>query len=126
MKSSIAVLIWTILFLLFGLYVNVEVSNFSDKYNSNVEIVEKYIEEDKWLDAKSKLENISKSWYEEKGIWYKLLNHEFFDNVGLSLSILDKSINEKNKSKSFEEIELIKLNLNNIIESQKIDLNHIL
>lgn len=126
MKSFIYVLIWTILFITFGFYTTNKVGDFTDDYKSKVTIIENYIEEDNWDDAKIMLKNTYDSWNEEKCIWYKLLNHESFDSICLHFNILDKSIDTNDKSKALENIEIIKVTLGNISESEKCDLNHIL
>ncbi|WP_042274879.1 DUF4363 family protein [[Clostridium] dakarense] len=126
MKSFIYVLIWTILFIIFGFYVTNEVGNFTEDYKNKVTIIENYIEEDNWDDAKTMIKDVSDSWDKEKSPWYKLFNHESFDLISLHFNILNKSINTKDKSKALENIEIIKITLENILESEKCDLNHIL
>lgn len=126
MKSFIYVLVWTILFILFGVYVNKEIDNFTDLYKNEIIVIENHIENDNWNDAKIKITKLKNSWYEKKGIWYKLLNHEPFDEISLYINILDKCINIKDKSKSLENIEIIKITLENILENETYDIQHIL
>lgn len=126
MKSFISVLVWTIVFICFGLFINVKTSNFTDKYSNNIEIIEKYIEEDNFEKAKESLVDYSSSWHKENKLWYLLLNHENFDNICLYLNVLDKSILVKDKSKCLEYIEKIKSTLNNILENEKCDMSHIM
>ena len=125
MKSVVGVIVWTLLFILFGIYTNNEVGKFTDKYVSNINVIEKCIENDKWNEAHKKLESYSKGYYKEKEIWYKTLDHTYFDDICLYINILDKSILTKNKTQSFIEIERIKMTLSNILESGKFDINHI-
>ncbi|MBO3443983.1 DUF4363 family protein [Clostridium sp. CCUG 7971] len=126
MRSFVYVLIWTILFITFGFYVTNGIGDFTDDYKNKVTIIENYIEEDNLNDAKIALKEVSSSWNKEKSPWYKLLNHESFDLISLHFNILDKSINTNDKSKALENIEIIKVTLGNILESEKCDLNHIL
>lgn len=65
------------------------------------------------------------SWNKEKNYWYKVLNYEYFDEIGLRFNILDKVIYIENKLKFLEEVESIKIYLGNIIESVKFDVNYI-
>ena len=125
MKSVVGVIIWTILFILFGIYTNNEVGKFTDKYISNINVIEEYIEDDNWSEAQKKLDYYSKGYYKEKEGWYKILDHTYFDDICLYINILDKSILTKNKTQSFIEIEKIKMTLSNILESGKFDINHI-
>ncbi|MEG1311535.1 MAG: DUF4363 family protein [Romboutsia sp.] len=126
MKSFIYVLLWTIIFIMFGFYVTNGINKFTYKYKEDISIIENYIEENNWDNAKIELESTIKSWHEKKSIWYKLLNHESFDLVCLHFNILYKSIDIEDKSKSLENIEIIKITLENILEGEKCDLNHIL
>ena len=125
MKSLIYILIWTTLFILFGFYVNSEIYEFTDKYISKIDIIEIHIKQDDWESAKTELDKYNKAFYSEKNSWYKLLNHDYFDSVCLYLDILDGSIYSKDKSMSFEQIVRIKTTLDNILESEKCDLDHI-
>ncbi|RDY28373.1 DUF4363 family protein [Romboutsia weinsteinii] len=126
MKSTAFVLIWTIIFIIIGIFVNFNVDNFTEKYTDNITVIENYIEDDNWEEANNKLNEFCDTWYKEKNIYYKLLDHTFFDDISLYTNILDKSIELKDKSKCLEQIETIKITLENIIESVKFDINHIL
>ena len=65
------------------------------------------------------------TWHKEKEIWYKIVNHEYFDDICLSLNIIEQSIKYDDKLNALEQVETIKMLLNNILESEKCDLNHI-
>lgn len=126
MKSCIYVLLWTIIFVSLGIFINIKVSDFTDKYTNNIEIIEKYIEDDDLESAKENLVTYSDSWHKEKKLWYLLLNHENFDSICLYLDILDKSILANDKSKCLECIVRIKITLGNILENEKCDFVHIM
>lgn len=126
MKSFICVLIWTIIFILFGIYVNKGISDFTYLYKDKIIVIENNIENDNWYEAKIQITKLKNSWFEKKDIWYKLLNHESFDEISLHINILDKCINIKDKSKSLENIEIIKITLENILENETYDMQHIL
>ena len=126
LKSFIYVILWTLLFTSFGFYVNKEIYQFTDMYTSKIEIIEKHIENDDFELAKESLISFSKSWHKDRSLWYKILNHDNFDAICLYLNILEKSINVNDKSKAFEYIVRIKTTLDNILESENFDLNHIM
>jgi len=125
MKQVIAVFIWTLLFISLGIYSEHKMYDFTHKFTSEIEVIEKYIEDDQLDKVPSKINNFSKSWHEEKEIWYKIVDHEYFDEICSSLNILKKSIKYNDKLAALEQIETIKMLLNNILESEKCDLNHI-
>ncbi|MEF9990582.1 MAG: DUF4363 family protein [Romboutsia sp.] len=125
MKSLISVIIWSIVFIVGGLYINSEIYNFTDKYTSRIELIGKHMENDDWDIAKENLDIFYEKWHEEKDGWYKLLNHEYFDCICLDINILYKNISVRDKSRALEEVEVIKMTLSNILESTKCDFNHI-
>ena len=125
MKSTTFVILWTILFVLFGFYVNNKLYDFTEGYKDNISVLEKSIENEDWEKAQKEADSISTSWNKEKNHWYKVLNHEYFDEIGLRFNILDKAVYTENKLKSLEEVESIKTYLGNIIESVKFDVNYI-
>jgi len=126
LKSFISVLVWTILFIILGIFINIKTSDFTHKYSKGIEIIENYIEEDDLGKAKESLVKYSDDWHKENKLWYLLLNHENFDNICLYLNILDKSILANDKSKCLEYIEKIKYTLDNILENEKCDFSHIM
>ncbi|MGX9756974.1 DUF4363 family protein [Clostridioides difficile] len=125
MKSATFVVLWTVLFMLFGFYVNNKLYDFTEDYKNNISILEKSIENEEWEKAQKEADSISTRWSKERNHWYKVLNHEYFDEIGLKFNILDKAIYTENKLKSLEEVESIKTYLGNIVESVKFDINYI-
>lgn len=125
MKAFIYVMIWTVLFVMFGVYANIEINKFTDKYSEKIDTIAVYIEEDNWDQAEDSLKEYHEVWHKERIGWYKLLNHDYFDCICLQIELLDKNILVKDKSKALEKIELIKSNLDNILEGEKCDSNHI-
>lgn len=125
MKSATFVILWAVLFMLFGFYVNNKLYDFTEDYKSNMSILEKSIVDEDWEKAQKEADSISTRWSKERNHWYKVLNHEYFDEIGLKFSILDKAIYTENKLKSLEEVESIKTYLGNIVESVKFDINYI-
>lgn len=85
----------------------------------------KNIEDDNLEKVSNDIKKWSKSWHKEKEIWYKIVNHEYFDDICLSLNIIEQSIKYDDKLNALEQVETIKMLLNNILESEKCDLNHI-
>lgn len=55
MKSTTFVILWTILFVLFGFYVNNKLYDFTEGYKDNISVLEKSIENEDWEKAQKKL-----------------------------------------------------------------------
>lgn len=125
MKQVIVVLIWTLLFVSLGIYSENKIYDFTNKFKYEIELIQKNIEDDELDKVAIDIKDWSKSWHKEKEIWYKIVDHEYFDDICLSLNILEQSIKYNDKLAALEQIETIKMHLNNILESEKCDLNHI-
>lgn len=125
MKSLIYAVLFTGLFVVFGLYVNSEVEEFTNIYTSKANIIKMYIQNDDWENTKIELDKYHEEFYKEKRRWYKLLHHEYFDNICSYLDILDNSVFCKDKSMSLEQVTHIKETLHNILEIGRCDLDHI-
>ena len=61
----------------------------------------------------------------EKNTWYKLINHGYFNEIFASIQILKQSINLKNKMISLQELEKIKMVLENLMEDECYNFNRI-
>lgn len=96
-------------------------SNYTNKLNS----IEMEIKQDNWNLASNRLDNLSKSFKYEKNTWYKLINHGYFNEIFLSLEILNESIGLRDKLITLQELERIKMILNNLEEDDRCDFNRI-
>ena len=125
MKRVIADLIWTLLFISLGIYSENKIYDFTNNFKYKIELIQKDIENDKLNKVETDIKDWSKLWHKEKEIWYKIVDHEYFDDICLSLNILEQSIKYNDKLAALEQVETIKMLLNNILESEKCDWNHI-
>ncbi len=125
MKAFIIVLIWTIFFTISGFYLQFKLNDFINTYENKISTLETFIENDDYKGAKETLINISKDWHKERVLWYRLLDHTYFDDICFYLNVIDKGIDLKNKSMTLEYLEKIKNCFNNIIQNENVDLNHI-
>ena len=125
MKSSFFVFSWTIIFIILGLFNNQKINEFSYNYIEQFNVIEENIKEDKWEQASYILKNTKVELEEEKNIWYKLINHAYFNEIFSALEILDQSIYLQNKMISIQELEKVKIVLENLIEDESYNLNRI-
>ena len=77
MKRIIGVLIWTLLFISLGIYSENKIYDFTNKFKSEIELIQKNIEDDNLEKVSNDIKKWSKSWHKEKEIWYKIVNHEY-------------------------------------------------
>lgn len=125
MKSSYFVIAWTILFIILGLYNHEKINEFSYNYINEINVIEEKVKEDKWEQASYILKDTMMDLEKEKNIWYKLLNHAYFNEIFASLKILNQSISLEEKMTSLKEIENVKTVLDNLMEDECCNLNRI-
>lgn len=125
MKSSFFVITWTIIFIILGLFNHQKINDFSYNYINQINVLEENIKEDKWAQASSILKDTKIELEEEKNIWYKLINHAYFNEIFASLEILEQSIYLEEKMITLQEIEKIKIVFENLVEDECYNLNRI-
>lgn len=125
MKSSFFVITWTIIFIILGLFNHQKINDFSYNYINQINVLEENIKEDKWEQASYILKNTKMELDEEKNIWYKLINHGYFNEIFASLEILEQSIYLEEKMITLQEIEKIKMVFENLMEDECYNLNRI-
>lgn len=125
MKSSYFVIAWTILFIILGLFNHEKINEFSSNYIDQINVIEEKIKEDKWEQALYILKDTKMNLDEEKNVWYKLINHCYFNEIFASLEVLNQSICLEEKMISLQEIEKIKVVLENLMEDECYNLNRI-
>lgn len=125
MKSSYFVIAWTIVFIILGLFNHEKINEFSSNYINQINVIEEKIKEDKWEQASYILKDTKMDLEEEKNIWYKLVNHAYFNEIFASLEVLDQSICLEEKMISLQEIEKVKMVLENLMEDECYNLNRI-
>ena len=114
MKSSFFVIIFTILFIILGLFNHDNINEFSYNYLYKFNTIEENVKDENWSKASDLLKTSKDNLEDEKNTWYKLINHEYLNEVFASMEILNQSIYMKDKMICFQEIEKNKMILNNL------------
>lgn len=125
MKSSFFVIVGTILFIFLGVLNHDKINEFSNTYLEEFNTIELNIKNENWNEASTILLNVEDQLDTEKNTWYKLINHEYFNEIFASIQILKQSINLKNKMISLQELEKIKMVLENLMEDECYNFNRI-
>ena len=125
MKSSFFVIVGTILFIFLGVLNHDKINEFSNTYLEEFNTIELNIKNENWNEASTILLNLEDQLDTEKNTWYKLINHEYFNEIFASIQILKQSINLKNKMISLQELEKIKMVLENLMEDECYNFNRI-
>lgn len=125
MKSSFFVITWTIIFIILGLFNYHKINDFSYNYINQINVLEENIKEDKWEQASYILKDTKIELEKEKNVWYKLINHGYFNEVFASLEILEQSIYLEEKMITLQEIKKIKIVFENLMEDECYNLNRI-
>ena len=66
MKRIIGVLIWTLLFISLGIYSENKIYDFTNKFKSEIELIQKNIEDDNLEKVSNDIKKWSKSWHKKK------------------------------------------------------------
>ena len=125
MKSSFFVIVGTILFIFLGVLNHDKINEFSNTYLEEFNTIELNIKNENWNEASTMLLNVEDQLDYEKNTWYKLINHGYFNEIFASIQILKQSINLKNKMISLQELEKIKMVLENLMEDECYNFNRI-
>ena len=125
MKNTIIALIWVILFILFGIYIDNRVEDFGIDYIKDVEATYEVIHDDKWEYADEMLDDLEARLDTQKDFWLKVLDHEYWEELGLQLDLVRNAVYCKNKIRALEELEKIKSILQNLIADEKCNWNYI-
>ena len=125
MKSSFFVIIFTILFIILGLFNHDNINEFSYNYLDKFNTIEENVKDENWSKASDLLKTSKDNLEDEKSTWYKLINHESLNEVFASMEILNQSIYMKDKMICLQEIEKIKMVFNNLMEDECYNFNRI-
>ena len=125
MKSSFFVIIFTILFIILGLFNHDNINEFSYNYLDKFNTIEENVKDENWNKASDLLKTSKDNLEDEKNTWYKLINHEYLNEVFASMEILNQSIYMKDKMICLQEIEKIKMVFNNLMEDECYNFNRI-
>ena len=125
MKSSFFVIIFTILFIILGLFNHDNINEFSYNYFDKFNTIEENVKDENWSKASDLLKTSKDNLEDEKNTWYKLINHEYLNEVFASMEILNQSIYMKDKMICLQEIEKIKMVFNNLMEDECYNFNRI-
>ena len=125
MKSSLLVVIITVVFISFASLTHNKINDFSNEYLDNFKAIESDIINNDWDKANTLLSQAIKDLEKEKYIWYKLINHGYFNEIFMSMQILNTGIYLENKMISLQELEKIKMTLQNLMEDELCNFNRI-
>ena len=125
MKYYFFVIVGTILFIFLGVLNHDKINEFSNTYLEEFNTIELNIKNENWNESSTMLLNVEDQLESEKNTWYKLINHGYFNEIFASIQILKQSINLKNKMISLQELEKIKMVLENLMEDECYNFNRI-
>jgi hypothetical protein len=94
--------------------------------DSQLASVEQMISTQQWDAAQKELNTTQQHWNRSKTWWTILLDHQEIDKIDLSLKRLDKYIVSRNFPLSLAEVAVLELLINNILNTEKLNLRNIL
>jgi hypothetical protein len=89
-------------------------------------VVEQSISTQKWEVAQKELRTAQQRWDKNKTWWAVLLDHQEIDNIDISMNRLEKYIETHDVSLSLGEVSALKLRVDHISDTEKLNLRNIL
>lgn len=126
MKSIIFTILWTVILIIFGVFISIKLEDFSIKYTKEMNNLEIYVKSENWEKCKEYTDKLKHSFKNESKPFFKFLNHCYISDIELAFNILSDGIYLKDVSTCLEQIDIIKISLHRLIESEKYNLDHIL
>ena len=126
LKSIVFTIIWTILLVVFGVFISFKAEDFASRYNESLNTLEMYVKGEDWKTSYEYTNELKNNFNEDSKFWFKLLNHCHLGDIELSFNILSNGIYLPDIGTCLDEIESIKIYLLRMIESEKHNLDHIL
>ena len=93
---------------------------------TQLETVEQSISTQKWEAAQKELNTALQRWDKNKTWWTILLDHQEIDNIDMSMNRLEKYIETQDISLSLGEVSTLKLQVDHISDTEKLNLQNIL
>lgn len=91
-----------------------------------LETVEQSISTQKWEVAQKELDTAQQRWDKNKTWWTVLLNHQEIDTIDISIKRLEKYLETHDVSLSLGEVATLKLQVDHISDTEKLNLRNIL
>ena len=91
-----------------------------------LEAVEQSISTQKWEVAQKELNTAQQRWDKNKTWWTVLLDHQEINNIDISMNRLEKYIETHDFSLSLGEVSALKLQVDHISDTEKLNLRNIL
>ncbi|HZK55970.1 MAG TPA: DUF4363 family protein [Desulfosporosinus sp.] len=93
---------------------------------TEIEAVEQSISAQKWEAAQNELGTALQNLEKNKTWWTVLLDHQVIDDIAMSMNRLDKYIETRDISLSLGEVSALKLQVDNISETEQFNFQNIL
>ncbi|MDR3543482.1 MAG: DUF4363 family protein [Desulfosporosinus sp.] len=93
---------------------------------TQLESVEQSISAQKWKTAQKDLNTAQQRWNQNKTWWTVLLDHQEIDNIDISMTRLEKYLKTQDISLSLGEVSTLKLQIDHISDTEKLNLQNIL
>lgn len=126
MKSIVFTIIWTISLVMFGLCISFKSEDFGVKYVNQINELEIYVKNENWSKCEEYTKQIEHNLRKDSKQLFKFLNHCHLADIELAFNILLDGIYLKDISICLEQIDVIKISLHRLIESEKNNLDQIL
>lgn len=126
MRTVPAIIVLVILLLGGSLTASRYLETTAQTMGTEIEAVEQSISAQKWEAAQNELGIAQQNLEKNKTWWTVLLDHQVIDDITMSMTRLDKYIETRNIALSLGEVSALKLQVDNISETEKFNFQNIL
>ena len=125
MRTVPAIIVLVVLLLGSSLTASRYLETTAQTLGAEIEVVEQSISAQKWEAAQNELGTAQQSLEKNKTWWTVLLDHQVIDSIAMSMNRLDKYIETRDISLSLGEVSELKLQVDNIAETERFNLQNI-
>ena len=126
MRTVPTIVILTVLLLGGSLTTSRYLQTTTQTLEAQLEAIEQSISTQKWEVAQKELNTVQQRWDKNKTWWTVLLDHQEIDRIDISMNRLEKYLETHDVSLSLGEVSALKLQVDHISETEKLNLQNIL
>jgi len=125
LKPLIIIISLTILIVAGGAITLYALNSEAQKLDSDLSVLEEFIENQSWNTASEKLEEFHGKWYKTSSFWSILIDHYEIDNIELLLSQLASYVKNKNKNDALSSVSSLKTLIKHIPDKESLRLKNV-
>lgn len=125
MRILIITLLILVIFVVGAFMLNQYINRSCEKLLEDIDLLNEYVENNKWDDAKEQLATLKDQWEITKKRWQLFLEHYEMDSIDIAMARLDQYVKIEERPLSLGEIGEFRLLISHIKDKEKLKLGNI-